>query len=71
MEVNRLLSRVCGNRTRENAFKLNERFRLPMRKKFFAVRVVRCWKRLPREVVEAQSLEALKVRLGRALSNLV
>ena len=30
--------------------------------------VVRHWYRLPREVVGAQSLEALKVRLDRALS---
>ena len=71
MEVNRLLSRVCGNRTRENAFKLNERFRLPMRKKFFAVRVVRCWKRLPREAVNALSLEVFKARLVGALCNLI
>jgi len=29
------------------------------------------WHRLPREVVDAPSLEAFKVRLGRALSNLI
>lgn len=72
MEEDRLLSRVSGERTTENGSKLNERrFWLAIRRKFFAVRVVRCWKRLLKEVVEAQPLEAFKARLGRALSNLV
>lgn len=31
--------------------------------------VVRCWKRLPRGVVDAQSLEASEVRLDGALRN--
>jgi len=34
-----------------------------MRKKFFTVRVVRHWHRLPREAVDAPSLEAFKARL--------
>ena len=42
-----------------------------MRKKFFTVRVVRHWHRLPREAVDAPSLETLKVRLDGALSNLM
>jgi len=42
-----------------------------MRKKFFIVRVVRHWHRLPREAVDAPSLETLKVRLDGALSNLM
>jgi len=33
--------------------------------------VVKHWHRLPGEVVEAPSLEMLKVRLDRALSNLI
>jgi len=41
-----------------------------MRKKFFTVRVVRHWNRLPREVVVAPSLEVFKARLHGALSNL-
>ncbi|KFQ20331.1 hypothetical protein N332_06010, partial [Mesitornis unicolor] len=34
-------------------------------------RVVRHWHRLPREVVDAPSLEVFKARLDRALSSLV
>ena len=41
------------------------------RKKFFMIRVVRPWNRLPREMVDALSLETLKVRLDGALSNLI
>ncbi|KFQ39174.1 hypothetical protein N332_01775, partial [Mesitornis unicolor] len=52
-------------------FKLEEgRFRLDIRKKFFTVRVVRHWHRLPREAVDAPSLAVFKVRLDWALSSL-
>jgi len=68
----RLLSRACCNRTRSNGFKLKERrFRLDRRKKFFTMRAVKHCHRLPREVVDAPSLETFKVRLDGALSNLI
>ena len=68
-EGDRLFSRVCGDRIRENGFTLKEgRFRFYIRKKSFTVRVVRHWNRFPRDIVDALSPETLKVRLNRALS---
>ncbi|KFV08936.1 hypothetical protein N340_12544, partial [Tauraco erythrolophus] len=55
-----------------NGFKLKEgRFRLDLRKKFFTQRVMRHWNRLPREVVDAPSLEVFKARMDEALGSLV
>jgi len=50
---------------------LEGRFRLDIRKKFFAVRVVRHWHRSPREAVAAHFLAVFKSRLDGALSSLV
>ncbi|KFQ28167.1 hypothetical protein N332_09414, partial [Mesitornis unicolor] len=47
------------------------RFRLDIRRKFFTMRVIRHWHRLPRETVDAPSLEVFKAWLDRALSSLV
>jgi len=67
-----LFTGVCSDRTRWNGSKLKKgRFRLNIRKKFFTMRVVEHWNRLPREAVAAPSVEVFKARLDGALSNLV
>ncbi|KFQ58858.1 hypothetical protein N334_11144, partial [Pelecanus crispus] len=67
-----LFSKAYCDRTGNNGFKLKEGiFRLDIRKKFFTMRVVKHWNRLPRDVVEAPSLETFKVRLDGALSNVI
>lgn len=58
-------------RTRGIGFELKEgRSRLDSGKQFFPVRVVRLWHKLPRGIVDAQSLEVFKAKLDGSLSNL-
>ena len=67
-----LFTRVDSDRTRGNGLKLGQgRFRLDIRKKFFTQRVVTHWNRLPKEAVDAPSLEAFKATLDVALGSLV
>ena len=71
-EGSQFFERVDNSRTRGNGFELREgRFRLDVRGKFFTMRLVRSQNRLPREVVDAPSLEVFKARLDEALGNLV
>lgn len=52
---------------RQNVFKLKEdRSRLDVREKFFTVRAMRHWNKLPREAKDAPSLEMFKARLDGA-----
>jgi len=44
---------------------------LDIKRKFFTQRVVKHWNRLPKEAVDAPSLEASKARLDVALGSLV
>jgi len=72
-EGDRLFSRVCDDRTRGNVLSNIEegRCRLDIRKKSFTARVVRNQNRLPSDVIDVPSLEAFKVRLDKALGNLI
>ena len=52
-----LFEKVDNSETKGNGLKLKEgRMRLDVRRKFFTERVVRCWNRLPRKVVDASSI---------------
>ncbi|KAK4831293.1 hypothetical protein QYF61_016763 [Mycteria americana] len=66
-----LFTRAHSDRTTGDGFKLKEgRFRLDIRTKFFTMRVVRHRNSLPREVVDAPSLEVFKARIIKVKQNL-
>jgi len=67
-----LFSQVTSDRTRANGLKLHQgRFRLEMRKNVFPERVVGCWHRLPRAVVESPPLEGFRKRVDVACWDIV
>ena len=71
-EGEQMFTRMDSDRTRGDGFKLRqERFRLDVRRKFYTQREMTHWNRLPKEAVDAPSLEALKARLDVALGSLV
>jgi len=71
-EGEQLFTRVDSDKTRENGLKLRQgTIRLDITRKFFTQTVVTHWSRLPKEVVDAPSLEAFKARLDVALGSLV
>ena len=71
-ERERLFTWMDSDRTRGNGFKLRQgRFKLDIKRKFFTQRVVTHGNRLPKEVVDAPSLNAFKTKLDVALGSLV
>ena len=58
----------CCSKTRKWFQTRRGRFISKIRKKFFTIRMVRQWSWLPRDVVDALSLDTFKVRLDGALS---
>lgn len=60
------------DRTWVNGSKLNkDQFRLEVKKKFFMLGGIKHWHKLPREVVDASSLETFNITLDRALGNMI
>lgn len=59
-----------SNRTKNNSFKLEEG-RLKIKNKFFFVRVLRHWRRLLKEDVDASFLKEFKVILDGSQGNLI
>ena len=71
LEGRQLFTWVDNDRTRGNGFKLKDgRFRSDAGRNFL-LRVIKYCHRLPREVVDAPSLEVFKAGLDGALGNLV
>ena len=63
-EANQLFTQVDSDKTRGNGFKFKKG-------RFFRERVVGCRNSLPKETVDALSLEVFKAGLDGALGNLV
>jgi len=62
--------KIKSDKKKGNGFKLSEeRIRLDIRK--VTISLVKHWNKLPRDAVNALFVETFKVRLDRALSNLI
>lgn len=67
-----LFSHVTGDRTRGNGLKLHHAsFILDIRKNFLTERVVKHWKRVPRELMELLSLEVFTKHVDMAIKDMI
>ena len=67
-EENNIFTQIGSGRTRGSGLKLKEgRFQLDVSGKLLTERVVRCWHRLLKEVVDAPSLEMFKAGLNHRI----
>ena len=70
-EGRQLFTLIDNGRARGNGLKLEEKFRLDIRGKFFTERMMRCWNSCPERLwVPRPSLEVFKARLDGALGSL-
>lgn len=69
MDVARLFSVVCSDKTSSNGLK-HRKFHANTWKNLLMVQVMKHWNRLPREVVEPASVEIFKIHLDTYLCNL-
>jgi len=68
MDETRILFMVCSDRVKSNGLKLEQRkFHANMQKNLFMVRMMEHWNRLPREAVEAPSMQIFKTSLDAYL----
>ena len=71
-EEDLLFTQSDSDRTRGDGFQLKKgRFRLDVKEECFAQGVMESWNMLPRDVVDAPSLEAFKARLDGAMGSLI
>lgn len=56
---------ACSDRTKGSSFALKEsRFRVDIRRKFFTLRVVKHWNKVPREIADGPIPGSVQVRVG-------
>jgi len=68
----KLFSGVPSDKTRGAGHSYKQlKFHLKSRKYFLFLRVVRPWKRLPREAAESPSMEGFEIHLDKVLSTLL